>query len=248
MTNCDFHIHTTFGDGCDSAESIVKEAIKRNLKKIGFSEHSYTFFDKSYCMSEEGTQMYKAEIEMLKEFYRPDIEILCGIEQDYYSASPAESYDYIIGSVHYLRFGNDYVPVDESAEILKNAVQKYFDGDFYAACEKYYQTMSHIVQKTDADIIGHFDLITKFNEKYKFFDEKNERYVRACKSAVDALIPFDVPFEINTGAISRGYKTVPYPSPDIMEYIHQKGGKTILSSDSHTKDTLCFEFGKYENY
>lgn len=192
--------------------------------------------------------MYKAEIEMLKEFYRPDIEILCGIEQDYYSASPAESYDYIIGSVHYLRFGNDYVPVDESAEILKNAVQKYFDGDFYAACEKYYQTMSHIVQKTDADIIGHFDLITKFNEKYKFFDEKNERYVRAYKRAVDALIPFDVPFEINTGAISRGYKTVPYPSPDIMEYIHQKGGKTILSSDSHTKDTLCFEFGKYENY
>lgn len=192
--------------------------------------------------------MYKAEIEMLKEFYRPDIEILCGIEQDYYSASPAESYDYIIGSVHYLRFGNDYVPVDESAEILKNAVQKYFDGDFYAACEKYYQTMSHIVQKTDADIIGHFDLITKFNEKHKFFDEKNERYVRAYKSAVDALIPFDVPFEINTGAISRGYKTVPYPSPDIMEYIHQKGGKTILSSDSHTKDTLCFEFGKYENY
>ncbi len=248
MTNCDFHIHTTFGDGCDSAESIVKEAIKRSLKKIGFSEHSYTFFDKSYCMSEEGAQMYKAEIEMLKEFYRPDIEILCGIEQDYYSASPAESYDYIIGSVHYLRFGNDYIPVDESAEILKNAVQKYFDGDFYAACEKYYQTMSHIVQKTDADIIGHFDLITKFNEKYKFFDEKNERYVRAYNSAVDALIPFDVPFEINTGAISRGYKTVPYPSPDIMEYIHQKGGKTILSSDSHTKDTLCFEFGKYENY
>ena len=67
------------------------------------------------------------------------------------------------------------------------------------------------MEQTGADIIGHFDLVTKFNELGGYLDLSDPRYVRAWKAAVDALLSYDRPFEINTGAISRGYRTTPYP-------------------------------------
>ena len=98
------------------------------------------------------------------------------------------------------------------------------------------------MRKTNADIIGHFDLITKFNEKRPRFDENEPRYRKAAIDAVDSLLTYCRPFEVNTGAISRGYRTTPYPSRGLLEYINARGGCVILSSDSHRADTLNFAF------
>ena len=50
------------------------------------------------------------------------------------------------------------------------------------------------------------------------------------------------PFEINTGAISRGYRVTPYPAPFILQEIHDLGGKIILSGDTHACDGLLCEY------
>lgn len=180
------------------------------------------------------------------ERYGGKIKILCGIEQDFYSEEPTEGYDYVIGSVHYLRTGGEYIPVDESPELLRAAAEKYFRGDFYALIEEYYRTLARVVEKTGADIIGHFDLIAKFNEGGALFDETDPRYLAAAQKAADILLKTGRPFEINTGAISRGYRTSPYPSLALRDYIRQKGGSFVISSDSHAKETLCFGFDTLE--
>lgn len=244
----DFHIHTTFCDGNNTPEEMVVSAIEKGLTTIGFSAHSYTFFDESYCMKKENIEAYKAEISSLKEKYRGKIEILCGVEQDYYSDMPTAGFDYVIGSVHYLKVGEEYFSIDDDADILKSACDKYYGGDFYLLCDDYFKTVAKVAEKTNADIIGHFDLVTKFNEKYNFFDENDSRYAAAYRSAVDSLIKADIPFEINTGAISRGYKSIPYPSQQILKYIAKKNGKVILSSDSHSTKGLCFEFEKWSAF
>lgn len=247
MLLLDYHIHTNFSDGNNSPEEMVQKAIEMELKQIGFSDHSYTFFDESYCIKKDKIREYITTVNELKEKYKDKISILLGIEQDYYSAEPTDEYDYVIGSVHYVKKDGKYIPVDENIEILKNSVEELFGDDMYALVELYYETVSDIVAKTNADIIGHFDLITKFLEKEKLFDENDKRYVNAYKSAVDNLIKYDVPFEINTGAISRGYRTTPYPSAKTREYIAKKGGRFILSSDAHDKKDICFGFDKIEN-
>lgn len=132
-------------------------------------------------------------------------------------------------------------------EIVKAAVDKHFGGDIYRFAEEYYRLVGEVVEKTNADIIGHFDLITKFNENGEMFDESNPRYVAASRVAADRLLLTGKPFEINTGAISRGYRKAPYPSQAIRAYISSKGGKFLLSSDSHNAENLCFGFEKYEN-
>ena len=135
--------------------------------------------------------------------------------------------------------------VDNTPEMFAQLIHG-FNDDVYSVAEKYFSLVADVVNKTHANIIGHFDLIAKLNDRYKYFDENNERYINAAFSAVDSLINYNIPFEINTGAISRGYKTSPYPARQILEYIAEKGGKVILSSDSHRKETLLYKFAECE--
>lgn len=238
----DLHVHSCFCDGKDEPEEIVKSAIDKGIGKLGIVTHSYTFFDRSYCIPEDKVKTFIETINVLKEKYSDEITVLCGVEQDYYSDHPTDGFDYVIGSVHYLKRNGIYYPIDESREAFLKMVREGFSGDFNAMAEKYYSLESDVVKKTGADIIGHFDLITKFNEGDCLFDTGCERYVEAWKGAVDRLLQHDVPFEINTGAISRGYRKTPYPAPDMIEYIKQKKGRLMLSSDAHSKDTLSYHF------
>ena len=153
MIKKELHSHTTFCDGNNTPEEMVKAAIEKGFLTLGFSGHSYTFFDERYCMSKAGTRQYKEEIARLKEKYKSDIEILCGTEQDYYSDMPTEGYDYVIGSVHYMKAGDRYIPVDETPDILISAAKKHFGGDMIELCRCYYGTVADVVAKTGADII-----------------------------------------------------------------------------------------------
>lgn len=45
-------------------------------------------------------------------------------------------------------------------------------------------------------------------------------------------------FEINTGAMSRGYRSEPYPHAILLQYIHDHGGKACITSDCHARQNL----------
>ena len=242
MMCSDFHVHTTFSDGKHTPEEMILSAIEKGMTAIGFSDHSYTPFDESYCIAKEKQTQYYHEVRSLRETYKGRIAVFCGIEQDFYSEAPTLPYDYSIGSVHYLKLGEEYVPVDENADILMKAAKTYFDGDMYALAEEYFKTVAQVIEKTNADIIGHFDLITKFNEGFVLFDETAPRYRKAASEALQCLLQSGRPFEINTGAMSRGYRTTPYPAKEWIDIILKSSGKLILSSDSHAKETLCYQF------
>ena len=246
MITKDLHMHTAFCDGTGSPEDMVISAVDKGLTAVGICCHSYTFFDKSYCIKKEAVPRYFAELRYLRAKYYDRIHVLCGVEQDYYSDCPTDDFDYVIGSVHYIRADDAYIPVDEDAETLKNAAEKFFGGDIYALCERYFETIADVVNKTGCDIIGHFDLITKFIEREPLFDVSHPRYVAAWQKAADALLKADVPFEINTGAMSRGYRTAPYPSTEIIAYIRERGGRFVLSSDAHSMDAIAYKFNEFE--
>lgn len=247
MQDFDLHVHSVFSDGKDEPRDIVLSAIDAGIKTLGFSDHSYTEFDERYCIQKNSRENYINAVNALKSEFSGKIRILCGTEQDFYSTSPTDGYDYVIGSVHYILVNGEYIPVDETAEILKKAAQEHFSGDMMSLCEAYFEEVGAVYERTKCDIVGHFDLITKFNEQERLFDESDPRYTNAYQKAVDRIIKNCKVFEINTGAISRGYRTSPYPSDGIRAYIRQKGGKFILSSDSHQKETLRFEFEKFSD-
>ena len=305
MQDFNLHMHTTYCDGKDSAEAMTQAAIEEGLSVAGFSGHSFTPHDQSYCMTREGTLRYIEEIRGLKQKYAGSIRLLLGIELDRYADTDLSPFDYRIGSVHYIfseegrqkyeailaRHGGgascgapdpevaasdkelealvkfkDWCPVDDYAEDLQRFAENY-DG-LMTVAELYYETVGGIVSATGCDIIGHFDLITKFNEPHEIYDTSDERYIAAWKKAIDRIFDDcaerykngyrnrleelgvlkagDKPvFEINTGAISKGYRTLPYPAADQIDYIKNKGGVLVLSSDSHAAGTICSGFDEF---
>ena len=242
----DLHMHTVFSDGKNTPEEMILRAMEMGMDCVGISDHSHVESDE--CgMTPEGTIAYRAEMARLKEKYAGRIRVLCGLERDYYSDDFAQ-YDYVIGSVHSVRMPDGhYLCVDWEAERLRADTEKYFGGDWYAMTAAYYDLVGRVAEVTKCDIIGHFDLVTKFNEGDALFSTADSRYIASWRQAADRLLKTGKPFEINTGAMSRGYRTAPYPAPEIRDYIRERGGKLILSSDSHQKETIAYRFGEYQH-
>jgi histidinol-phosphatase (PHP family) len=177
----------------------------------------------------------------LKEKYGGEIELYFGIEQDYYSDGPPVGFDFVIGSVHYLKVGDKFVSVDDGPRSQKLAVDTFFGGDYYAFAEEYYATLADIA-KTGADIVGHFDIVTKYNFSGSLFDETHPRYIDAALGAMDEILKKNKLFEVNTGAMYRLGKPEQYPSTFLLRELRKRGGEVILSSDSHDAESICWKF------
>lgn len=234
-----YHVHTSFCDGKNTAEEMILAAIDAGCHEIGFSGHS-NLPGESWTMSEQGINEYFDELTALRAKYKDKICVYIGIEQDYYSPAPTLPFDYIIGSVHSVKVGDKFYYVDESPEVTLRAINEGFGGDPYAYCEAYYRNVKEIYEKTSCNIIGHFDLVTKFIEVSPIFSESHPRYIAARDEALAALLETPAVFEINTGAISRGYRTTPYPASDVVDKIATAGKPFVINSDSHSAETIDF--------
>lgn len=231
MTMTDFHIHTSLCDGASTPAEMAEAAYQKGFTALGFSGHSFIDYD-DYCMTKENTAVYNAEIERLKTVYDGKMEIFRGIEQDYFSKMPTSGYDYVIGSLHSLS-ENPNESVDCSPEITKALIENRFGGSFTKYAEEFFKLQADTVKRTDCDIIGHFDLVTKYNEVLGY--EETDEYFDAAFFALDELLKCDRIFELNVGAMTRGYRKSPYPSMPILKRMCEKNAKIILNGDCHNK-------------
>ena len=206
-----FHTHTTFCDGKSTPEEIVLSAINLGFSTLGFSGHAYTPFDLSYCMKD--IDGYLAEIARLREKYRGRIRILAGVEEDAFAPADRNRFEYVIGSSHYLHVGDRYLPVDSGHGLFLDCLAA-FGGDVVALAESYYSSFCSYLEARRPDIIGHFDLITKYDEVGEPLFRDHVAYNRLARGYAARAAAVGCVFEVNTGAISRGYRTAAYPSED----------------------------------
>jgi len=221
---------------------MIKAAIQRGGASIGFSEHSFVPFDEEYSMKLDDTPSYIREISALKEKYKGTIEVYLGLEMDCFTEKIPDGLEYVIGTTHHVKKDGQHITVDGWAEHLVEMSEKHFGGDFYALAESYYETMANVVRKTGADIVGHFDLVSKNNTDGRLFDEMHPRYIKAALDAMDKVLADCRIFEINTGAMFRRGASAPYPSVFLLKELQKRGGEIILSSDSHNAESLFYKF------
>lgn len=296
-----YHTHTIFCDGSDTAEAVVQEALRRGFTHLGFSGHMDPGVSMDY-------NAYAQEICRLQAAYRDQIDILRGAELDnvydpscvagaeargnaealrinsVLSGAPGASaagevfgapgthagetfgaagVEYTIGSTHFVpvpgsivwsapaAFGThregsenwDLIGVDGDIGMLHDQCRQYYGGDFYALSADYYRFEAMVAARLHPTFIGHFDLITRFNDLSRadgghFLDETSERYLLPARRAMEALVPYGLPFEINCGAVNRGRKKELYPRPELLRHLHALGGEIVISADAHQKELL----------
>ncbi len=237
----DLHMHTTYCDGKGSAEEMVLSAIAKGYHTVGLSGHSHTPFDTRYCMTEQGE--YFAECRRLKEKYADRISVQIGLELEALSEEIPSGLDYLIGSVHYFTAGDRRFDVDGSAEKQALALSEGFGGDLHRLIDNYFGSVVAMVERVRPDVVGHFDLLTKFSEREgRIIDPQDGYYRGAALDALRAVVRISPRLEVNSGAISRGYRTEAYPSDELIRETLREGGRLVLTSDAHAPENIGFAF------
>lgn len=233
------HTHTTFCDGASTAEEMVISAITKGLTSFGFSGHS-PIFGEDWCITD--LPAYKKEVLNLKEKYRDKLEIFLGIEADFCYPINTANFDYVISSVHGVVKDNTPCWVDLSKDNFISVVDKYYQGNVYKFIEDYYDLVAKAAH--NGDILGHFDLISKFNKDQDLFDETSSKYQNIAYKALKQCLKTDIIFEINTGAIQRGYQNRFYPAYYFLDLIKNGGGNIIVTADAHHADGIDFWYNE----
>ena len=238
LLNSNAHTHTTFCDGKNTVEEMVQAAIDRGFVSLGFSVHGWTPYE-LVPITLEKEALYREEVKRIREKYAGQIEIILGVERDaLYEDRDYEGYEYIIDSTHWFVKDGVYCCADYTEKHMLGYVNDVFGGDFYAYTGAYFRQAAKMCSESNATFIGHIDLVSKFNEGFKHFDETDPRYLNAAREAILCAIERGKPLEMNTGAIARGYRSIPYPRPELLKFIREHGGEIIINSDSHSAPTL----------
>lgn len=245
------HTHNTFCDGKSSIKEMIESALSLNFTSIGISSHCYTGYSFDTCgIKKERIEEYYNTVLRYKDEYKNRINVYLGLELE--SRIEGEErpildprLDYAIGSVHLFRTPNGIFSIDNTPQEWKSALSKY-NNNYLSLIETYLDELYTFSRSSPFDIVGHFDLYTKFNEKENLFDEEDDKYKKLALYYLEKIAKENKIFEVNTGAMSRGWKTKPYPAPFLLERLKKLNAPIIVTSDSHNKDTLSYGYRETE--
>lgn len=237
----DYHVHSEYSD--DSVykmESIVKDAIQKGLKEICFTDHvDYGIkVDPDITENIEGKilnvnyPLYVKEIESLKKRYQDDIIIKLGLEfgiqthtiNEFEALFKRYDFDFIILSCHQVEDKEFW-----TQDFQKGRTQKEYN-------DKYYQELLDVISiYKDYSVLGHLDLITRYDENGDYpFENIKDIVTKILK----IVIKDGKGIEINTSSHRYGLKDLT-PSRDILKLYRDLGGKIItIGSDSHEESHL----------
>ncbi|MBR1407334.1 MAG: histidinol-phosphatase HisJ family protein [Clostridia bacterium] len=246
MIRQNLHMHTVFDDGKDTCRGMLEACLQQGITSAGISLHSPLPFENDWSAAE--TAPFLAEMRRQKEAFEGRLTVYTGIEMDVLSTAVVDDspFDYVIGSVHHLPVRENPPGVDHMPEVTARLIAEDFGGDADAAAEMYFRELLRVAENPRMAVCGHFDLLTKFDEKYRFFDPESPRYRRAALYAMDALCDAGKIFEVNTGAISRGWRSSPYPSTELLRELRKRNGRVTVSSDAHSRDAVACAFPQAE--
>ena len=244
MFRQNLHAHSTYDDGKATLREMIEASMAAGLTSMGISVHSPLPYESDWGVYPDRLETYVADMHALAQEYRGRIEVFTGIEWDILTRTDLSRFDYVIGSVHHIAADTQKLPpsVDQSAQVTRETIDQLFGGDADAMAENYFAQYDAVATQEHVQIVGHVDLLTKFDEQTPFFRPMTERYRKAALFAMEKLVRAGKIFEINTGAISRGYRTTPYPDRRLLCALREMGGKITISADAHSTQGVACAF------
>jgi len=230
--NIDYHMHTTLSDGHNTHEEMVLTAIEKGFDEIGFSDHFCIKQPCKWAVGAESIGMLEAKVREMKEKYGHQINILFGIEVDYFNNRQEEiretlqkfNFDYVIGSVHFLD--------DWNYDTDKSRYEE-FSNDFLY--EWYFRELQKAAKSGLFDIMAHPDLIKKF----RIWPETSKEQL--FKKTAGIFADSGVAFEINTSGKDRPCGEF-FPGNELLKAFYNAGVPATLGSDSHLKEQIGRHF------
>ena len=233
----DYHIHTSMcGHASGTIEELVESAISCGFSEIGIADHlPLTYIDdRTLSMSAGDLPSYVEQVMEARERYRGRIEVRLGIEADYHAETidrieamlAAHPFDYVIGSVHAI-YGwafDDPRTADRLRELDLDS--------FYL---EYLKTEVAMVRTGLYDIVGHADLVKKFDNR------ASVDLTSAYGELLEAILDTGMCYEVNTAGLRWPAREM-YPEPSFVRLGAKMGVPVTLGSDAHGPSDVGRDF------
>jgi len=244
----DYHVHLRRdedfaepGDGpftAANAERYREAAAERGIEELGVAEHVYRFAQALDVWTHPFWQRYaRDDIDDYCEFVREQTDLKLGVEADFVagredrmaSLLDARDWDYVVGSVHFLRdlsLDTEDYSIWGAGESADRIWRRYFDTVAESALSGLY------------DIIGHPDLVKVWGSAAPVPDRDLRFFY---EPAVEAFAEAGVAVELSTAGWRKPVGEQ-YPAVPFLEMLVDAGCPLALSSDAHEPDQLGFEY------
>lgn len=233
----DYHMHTPLcGHAAGQPAEYCQTAICIGLKEIGFSDHApmVTGPMPGITMDREQLPQYHAMIKEAHEQFKDRLCVKVALEADYIPGYEekiqemlkAYPYDYVIGSVHFIKDWGFDNPDQRDLWDQSDVNQVYQD---------YYDLLRKSAQTGFYNIIGHCDLVKKFGHR------PTKDMTQEVRKTAKVFQQTGVAIEINTSGQHKPIGEM-YPSLENLKIYCQTGVPLTFGSDAHHPDHVGRDF------
>lgn len=235
----DYHMHTPLcRHAVGEPVEYARRAVEIGLKEIGFTDHSPMERDDfdNWRMSDAQLDEYVEKVRLAQKTF-PELTIRLGLEVDYLPGhedwirklAARHSWDYFIGSVHYIF---DSWDIDNPAKL-----SEWKKRDAYEVWSAYFERLALAARSGLFEIIGHADLPKKFGI----------RPARDCRPLYEAFTAAAADagcaIELNTAGLRKDCREI-YPGPGLLQLARSRNIPITFGSDAHAPAEVGMNFAE----
>ncbi|MBD0281464.1 MAG: histidinol-phosphatase [Thermoleophilaceae bacterium] len=248
----DYHVHLRPDeDGAtperyftrENAERYRETAAERGIDELGVAEHMYRFVQALDVWTHPWFRRWaRDDLDEYCAFVRDETDLRLGIEAEFLTGREdrvanlldGRDWDYVVGSVHFLR--DD--AVDLHGEPDWQAWDIWRDGNPERIWRRYFETLGEAARTGLFDILAHPDLVKVFGARVPHPDGDLRRFYDL---AMDGIAESDVAIEVSTAGLRKPVGEI-YPAAPFLEMCLEAGRPVALSSDAHVPEQLGSDY------
>lgn len=250
LITADLHTHTLHSHGKDAPGAMFEAARRKGITLLGFSEHSprprgYDYANEYRERLIANFPVYVREVQELRE--RHPGQVLLGMEMDWMEketafirqATTAYDFDYLIGSVHFLRaWGYDDVPAPWA---------KLTEAERHQHYETYFLTLRRMAESGLFQIAAHPDLVKIFSVDAFRAWIRGDSHLDLARDALAAIRDNGMAMEVSSAGLRKPCGEI-YPGPEIMKLAADLRVPISIASDAHNAGDVAYAFDQLEAY
>jgi histidinol-phosphatase (PHP family) len=226
-----------------NAERYRETASERGIDELGVAEHVHRFVQALEVWEHPWYRHWAHDdLDAYCSFVRDETDLRLGIEVDFLPGREdrtanildGRDWDYVVGSVHFLR--------DEALDV--RADPRWGDFDIWRSgapdqvWTRYFETLGEAARSGLFDILAHPDLVKVWGRGAPRPDGDPRRFY---DRAMDGIAESDVAVEVSTAGLRKPVEEI-YPAPAFLEMCLEAGRPVALSSDAHRPEDLGYEY------
>jgi histidinol-phosphatase (PHP family) len=239
----DYHVHLRPDDPDATAaeyftaanvERYRERAQERGIAELGVSEHIHRFTQALEIWRHPFWVLNaRDDLDAYCEFVRERTDLKLGIEADFVpgaedrtaSLLAARDFDYVLGSVHFLR--------DEALDMEEYGVWQTGRSP-EAIWRAYFQTLAEAARSGLFDILAHPDLVKVWGPERPLPEGDLRRYY---EPAIEAIAEAGIAVEVSTAGLRKRVREL-YPAEGFLRMCLEAEVPVALSSDAHLPEDV----------